>query len=127
VDDDPLLAPIEGADTRELNGVRVDTMKAASARVQRVLYPAGYRWSTHVKPAVGTELCEHAHVGFLARGKMEGEYADGCTFSFTAPAQLVVEPGHDAWVVGNEPAVFIGIDFEGDTAGRFGLPARHGH
>jgi hypothetical protein len=127
VDDDPLLAPIEGADTRELNGVRVDTVPAASARIQRVLYPPGYRWSTHVKPVVGTELCEHAHVGFLARGRMEGEYADGCTFTFTAPAPLVVEPGHDAWVVGDEPAVFIGIDFEGETAGRFGLPARHSH
>ena len=127
MDDDPLLAPIEGAETRELNGVRIDTAPAASARIQRVVYPVGYRWSTHVKPAVGGELCEHAHVGFLARGRMEGEYADGCTFSFAAPAPLVVEPGHDAWVVGDEPAVFIGVDFEGETAARFGLPARHAH
>jgi hypothetical protein len=125
--DDALLAPIEGADTRELNGVRVDTVPAGGARVQRVVYPAGYRWSTHVKPVVGTDLCEHAHVGFLARGAMEGEYSDGCTFSFTAPSPLVVEPGHDAWVVGDEPAVFIGVDFEGDTAARFGLPPRHTH
>jgi hypothetical protein len=127
VDDDPLLAPIEGADTHDLNGVRVDTFPAASARIQRVVYPTGYRWSTHLKPAVGTDLCNHAHVGFLARGRMDGEYADGCTFSFTAPSPLVVEPGHDAWVVGDEPAVFIGIDFAGETAGRFGLPPRHEH
>jgi hypothetical protein len=125
--DDPLLGPIEGADTRELNGVVVDTVPAASARIQRVVYPVGYRWSTHVKPVVGTDLCEHAHVGFLARGRMEGEYADGCTFEFIAPAALIVEPGHDAWVVGDEPAVFIGVDFAGETAGRFGLPARHSH
>ena len=127
MDVDPLLAPIEGADTRELNGVVVDTVPAAAARIQRVVYPVGYRWSTHVKPVVGTDFCEHAHVGFLARGRMEGEYADGCTFEFTAPAPLVVEPGHDAWVVGDEPAVFIGVDFAGETAGRFGLPARHAH
>jgi hypothetical protein len=125
--DDSLLGPIEGAETRELNGVVVDTVPAASARIQRVVYPVGYRWSTHVKPVVGTDLCEHAHVGFLARGRMEGTYADGCTFEFVAPAPLVVEPGHDAWVVGEEPAVFIGVDFEGETAGRFGLPSRHGH
>ena len=127
MDVDSLLAPIEGADTRELNGVRVDTVPAGSARLQRVVYPVSYRWSTHVKPVVGSELCEHAHVGFLARGRMEGEYADGCTFAFEAPSPLVVEPGHDAWVVGDEPAVFIGVDFEGDTAARFGIPARHEH
>jgi hypothetical protein len=127
VDHDPLLAPIEGADRRDLNGVLVDTVQAGAARIQRVIYPAGYRWSTHVKPAVGTELCEHAHVGFLARGRMQGEYADGCTFDFTAPAPLVVEAGHDAWVVGDEDAVFIGVDFEAETAGRFGLADAHAH
>jgi hypothetical protein len=58
---------------------------------------------------------------------MDGEYEDGCTFSFVAPAALVVEPGHDAWVVGDEAAVFIGVDFEGDTAARFGVPPRHAH
>jgi hypothetical protein len=127
VEADPLVAPIEGSDRRELNGVVVDTVAAGAARIQRVLYPAGYRWSTHVKPAVGTDLCMHAHVGFLARGRIEGEYADGCTFEITAPAAVVVEPGHDAWVVGDEPAVFIGVDFEGRTADRFGLPEQHGH
>jgi hypothetical protein len=127
VESDSLLAPIEGADHRELAGVQIDTVPAAAARIQRVVYPAGYRWSTHVKPAVGTELCEHAHVGFLARGRMQGEYADGCTFDYAAPAPIVVEPGHDAWVVGDEEAVFIGVDFEGETARRFGLPERHGH
>jgi hypothetical protein len=127
VEGDPLLAPIEGADSRELNGVLVDTIAAGGARIQRVVYPPGYRWSTHVKPAVGTDLCMHAHVGFLARGRMEGEYEDGCRFELEAPAAVVVEPGHDAWVVGDEGAVFIGVDFEGATAERFGLPAQHRH
>lgn len=127
MESDPLLAPIEGADRRDLNGVLVDTMRAGGGRIQRVIYPAGYRWSTHVKPAVGTDLCMHAHVGFLVRGRMQGEYADGCTFDLTAPAPVVVEAGHDAWVVGDEDAVFIGVDFEGQTAERFGLPEQHGH
>ena len=34
---------------------------------------------------VGTDLCEHAHVGFLAQGRLEGVYADGCTFAYAAP------------------------------------------
>lgn len=124
---DPLLAPVEGAETTETNGVRVDVVPAGEARVKRVVYPAGYRWSTHIKPVVGTELCMHAHVGFLVRGRMAGEYADGCTFAFEAPAAVVVEPGHDAWTVGDEDAVYVEVDFVGESAARFGLPAEHSH
>jgi hypothetical protein len=124
---DPLLGPIDGAEHSELNGVEVDVVPAGAGRVKRVVYPAGYRWSTHIKPAVTTDLCMHAHVGFLVRGRMAGEYADGCTFEFVAPAAVVVEPGHDAWTVGNEPAVYVEFDFEGETAARLGLPSEHRH
>jgi hypothetical protein len=124
---DPLLAPIEGAHHSEVNGVEVDVVPAGAARVKRVVYPAGYRWSTHLKQVVGTELCMHGHVGFLIRGRMAGEYADGCTFEFAAPAAVVVEPGHDAWTVGDEAAVYVEVDFEGATAERLGLPSEHRH
>jgi hypothetical protein len=124
---DPLLAPIEGAEHSEVNGVEVDVVPAGAGRVKRVVYPPGYRWTTHLKPVVGTDLCMHAHVGFLIRGRMAGEYADGCTFELAAPAAVVVEPGHDAWTIGDEPAVYVEIDFEGETAERLGLPSEHGH
>ena len=124
---DPLLGPIDGAEHSELNGVEVDVTPAAAGRVKRVIYPPGYRWSTHIKPAVTTDSCMHAHVGFLVRGRMAGEYADGCTFEFAAPSAVVVEPGHDAWTVGDEPAVYVEFDFEGETAERLGLPSEHGH
>ena len=125
--DDVLTRPIEGAERREVNGVVVESVAAGTGRITRVVYPAGYRWSTHLKPAVGTELCMHAHVGLLLSGRMQGEYADGCTFDFVAPAAVVVEPGHDAWTVGDERAVFVQVDFEGQTAERFGLPPEHAH
>ena len=67
----------------------------------------------------------HAHVGFLARGHIQGEYADGCTFEFVAPQVVAIEPGHDAWVVGDEEAVLIQFDSEEGTARRFGLPSEH--
>src|SRR5262245_21037304 len=124
---DVLLAPIAGAARRELGGVTIDIVRAGNARVKRVVYPRGFRWSTHLKPSVGTETCMHAHVGFLARGRVRGEYGDGCTFEFVAPRVVVLEPGHDAWVVGDEPAVLIQFDAEDDTARRFGLPDEHRH
>jgi hypothetical protein len=47
--------------------------------VKRVIYPPGFRWSKDMKAIVGTDLCMHAHVGFLARGQVHIQYADGCT------------------------------------------------
>ena len=36
-------------------------------------------------------------------------------------------PGHDAWVIGDEPAVLIEVDYEADTIARLGLAAEHTH
>ena len=69
----------------------------------------------------------HTHVGFLAHGQAQGVYADGCAYEVGAPAFAAIDAGHDAWVVGEDPAVFIQLDFEEGTARRFGLPDRHEH
>ena len=124
---DPLLAPMEGAEHHEVAGLVVDVARAGNGRIKRIVYPPGFRWSTHMKPVVRTDYCMHAHIGFLARGCVAGEYRDGCSFEFAAPQVIVVEPGHDAWVVGDEPAVMIQFDAEEGTARRFGLPPEHTH
>jgi hypothetical protein len=80
-----------------------------------------------MKPIVGTDLCMHAHVGFLAKGQIHIQYADGCVLEFAAPQVIAVEPGHDGWVVGDEPAVVIEFDFEKETASRLGMPSAHRH
>jgi hypothetical protein len=103
---DPLLGPIEGARHEVFGGVDVDVVAAGSGRIKRLVYPPGSRWSTDRKPLVGTEYCMH---------------------SFTAPEVVVLEPGHDTWVVGDEPAVLIQFDFERETTKLLGLPERHRH
>jgi hypothetical protein len=123
---DPLFAPIPGTDSRQLNGVQVDVARAGNGRVKRVIYQPGFRWSTHMKSTVGTELCMHAHVGFIARGRIGVRYPDGATSEFLAPQVVAIPPGHDGWVIGDEPAVLIEFDFEGETANRFGM-AGHSH
>ena len=124
---DPLIAAIPGAVNRGLNGVQVDVAQAGNGRVKRVIYEPGFRWSTHMKDTVGGELCMHAHVGFIARGRISIRYADGCALDFVAPQVVAIEPGHDGWVVGDEPAVLIEFDFEGETASRFGMAGGHRH
>ena len=124
---DPLLAKIEGAERRDIGHVRLEVGRAGAARVKRMIYPAGFRWSVDMKPIVGTALCMHAHVGFLARGEIHIEYADGCVVEHKAPQIVAIDPGHDGWVVGHEPVVLIEFDFEGDTVRRLGVPDGHRH
>ena len=124
---DPLLAPVAGADSREVGGVQIDVARAGDARVKRLIYQPGFRWSTHMKGHVGTNLCMHAHAGFLARGEIHIEYPDGCVLEFRAPSVIAIDPGHDGWVVGNEPVVLIEFDFESDTVRRLGMPDAHRH
>ena len=124
---DPITAPIKGAEKREIGHVQLEVVRAGNARVKRMIYPKGFRWSVDMKPIVKTDRCMHAHVGFLVRGEIHIEYADGCVVEFKAPQVLQIDPGHDGWVVGNEPAVVIEFDFEGDTRARLGMPTEHKH
>ena len=124
---DGLLGPIDGAEHSDFAGIGVDVVTVGNARVKRLVYRPGTRWSTDVKPIVGTDLCMHAHIGFLAQGHLCGEYEDGCGFDYRAPAVVVIEPGHDAWVEGDEDAVLIQFDFGVDTLGALALPDAHRH
>jgi hypothetical protein len=118
---------VVGAERREIGHVLLEVGKAGDARVKRMVYPAGFRWSVDMKPVVGTELCMHAHVGFLVHGEIHIEYADGCVVEHRAPQIVAIEPGHDGWVVGSEPVVMIEFDFERETASRLGMPDMHRH
>ena len=124
---DSLLAPIAGAEHSELAGVKMDIVRTGNARVKRSIYPVGFHWARDIKPHVGTAACEHCHVGFLARGKIHMTFTDGCTRDYVAPQVVVIEAGHDGRVVGNEPAVLIEFDFEGQTAAKVGVPEKHEH
>ena len=124
---DALFGPIPGAESRDLGHVKLDVVRAGHARVKRMIYPPGFRWSTDMKPVVGSALCMHGYVGFLAHGEIHIEYGDGCIVEFAAPAVVSIEPGHDGWVVGDQPAVLIEFDFERDTIAKLGLPTEHRH
>ena len=123
----PLLSAVRGATRRDVGDVVIESGRAGAARVKRVVYPPGFHWAVDMKPTVGTDLCMHAHVGFLERGEIHIEYADGCVVEFKAPHVVAIDPGHDGWVVGRNPAVLIEFDCERDTISRLGLPTAHRH
>ncbi len=124
MDNDPLVEPIADVETQRFAGIAYAVGRAGNGRVKRLSFPAGWRWSTDAKPLLATDHCEHVHVGFLARGRFCGEYADGESFDYEAPAIVSIAPGHDSWVEGDQHAVLIQFDFERDTADHFGLSSR---
>lgn len=118
--------PMPGARHTETGGLIVDEVPAGAGRVKRVIYPAGWRWSDSMPAITGTDSCQHAHVGFIAQGSMVVRFDDGCEVAYTAPDAVVVEPGHDGWVVGDDDVVLVQVDAGPDTAERLGLASlRH--
>jgi len=124
---DPLLAPLQADEHKEIGGVTVDIAQAGKVRVKRMIYAPGFHWATHLSGLLSSKLCMHAHVGFMAKGQINVRFADGCVVEYKAPQFVAVEPGHEGWVVGDEPAVLIEFDFGGDTVERVALPRTHQH
>ena len=77
----------------------------------RTIYQPGWRWSEDVRPIVGTDLCDVHHIGFCMQGKLRVAMADGTELDIQADDVFEIPPGHDAWVVGDEP--FIAVDSRG--------------
>ncbi len=83
---DDAFPAVAGARHITFGPIEIDVGNVGDARIKRMVYPPGMRWSTDVKPHVGTELCEHAHAGFMAEGGLRFEFPDGCVLDFVAPA-----------------------------------------
>lgn len=90
---------------------RIQLVTLGSVTVGRATFEPGWRWSDHVKPTAGTDLCQVTHTGYIVSGRQGLRMADGTEVELGPGDAFVVGPGHDAWVVGDEPCV--SIDFSG--------------
>jgi class 3 adenylate cyclase len=79
--------------------------------VGRTIWEPGWRWSEMVKPIAGTELCEYHHLGYSISGRFRVQMPDGTEMEIPPNFLFEIPPGHDAWVVGDEP--WIAIDWAG--------------
>ena len=90
---------------------RIDIVSLGEESIGRQVLEPGWRWSDHVRPVVGTSTCEYHHFGLVMSGHLHVEMSDGTTMDVGPDAVYEIPPGHDAWVVGDEP--WIGVSWSG--------------
>lgn len=88
---------------------RVEIVHLGATTANRVTFQPGFRWSEHAKPAVGTDLCMASHTGYVVSGRAGIRMADGTEREVAAGDAFDVPPGHDMWVIGDEP--YVAVDF----------------
>jgi class 3 adenylate cyclase len=106
----------------ELPLLREEIVVLGEVYVARVTHQPGWSWAEHVRPVTGTSSCLHHHQGYVIAGALEFETDTGARRRVTAGDVYEVPPGHNGWVVGDEPAV--AIEFAGVRG--WGKPPEHG-
>ncbi|MFJ5861741.1 cupin domain-containing protein [Pseudarthrobacter sp. NPDC092439] len=86
--------------------------------VGRATFQPGWRWSDHVKPIAKTDSCQASHTGYFVSGRMNVVMDDGQEMEYGPGDFATIAPGHDAWVVGEEPCVMIDWQGSADYAKR---------
>ncbi|MFF0434017.1 cupin domain-containing protein [Streptomyces sp. NPDC004327] len=86
---------------------RLDLLTTDSGAVGRAVFEPGWKWSEHVKPIAGTDSCQAHHVGYVVSGRMTVVMNDGQSADLVPGQFYEIQPGHDAWVVGDERCVAL--------------------
>ena len=97
------------AEVRTFPRGKVDVVELDDVVVGRMTYEPGWRWSVDVKPIAGTDSCQFHHLGIVLSGRLRAELSDGTELEVGPGDVFEIPPGHDAWVVGEEP--WVCVDF----------------
>jgi hypothetical protein len=90
--------------------VSVETIKIGEMTVMKQTYQPGWKWSEHMKQVAGTESCQMHHFGVWISGRMHVKADDGQEMDMGPGDVSDIPPGHDAWVVGDQPAVLYSFN-----------------
>ena len=102
-------------ETRTPDKTKVEIVNLALGQIGRYTFQPGWRWSECIKQVAGTDSCQVDHIGYVISGCFHVVHQDGTACDVRAGEVYRIAPGHDAWVVGEEPAVTL--EFQG--AGTF--------
>jgi len=105
-------------ETRTPDKTKIEVVRMGGTTVARMTFEPGWRWSECVRPVAGTESCQARHLGVLQSGRMHVVHEDGTEQEISPGEAYVIEPGHDAWNVADEP--IVAFEFEPKAAEEFG-------
>jgi hypothetical protein len=108
-------------EVRTPDKTKMDVVDLGGVKAARLTAEPGWRWSECIKPVVGGDTCQVHHVGVIVSGTMHIVHGDGTEADLRAGDAYVIEPGHDAWVVGDEAVV--GFEFDSSAAQTFARPS----
>ena len=98
-------------ETRTPDKTKVEVVRLGDTTAARFTFQPGWRWSECIKPVAKTDSCQVEHIGYVVSGTLHIVHDDGTEGEATVGDVYRIAPGHDAWVVGDEPAVFV--EFQG--------------
>jgi EutQ-like cupin domain len=102
-------------EVREFQGNgHVDLVEVDGHMIGRGTFEPGWKWSENVKPIAGTDSCQTYHLGYVLSGRMRITMDDGTQGEAGPGDVMVIRPGHDGEVIGDEPCVTLEF---GDAAG----------
>ncbi|HLY50201.1 MAG TPA: cupin domain-containing protein [Solirubrobacteraceae bacterium] len=101
-------------ETRTPDKTRAEVVRVGDTTVGRLTLQPGWEWADCIKPVAGTESCQVRHVGLVQSGSMHVVHDDGTEEDLQAGDVYVIEPGHNASVVGDTP--FVAFEFESRAA-----------
>jgi hypothetical protein len=105
-------------ETRSFEKGTFELLSLGGATIGRASYEPGWKWSRHVGAATGSEWCEVEHVGVVLSGHAAVRMTDGTELVMEPGDVFAIPPGHDSWVVGNEPYVSLHLLGAADYAAR---------
>ena len=111
-------------ETRDFGEGQMQIATLADFKVARLLLQPGWKWSEHVKPLAQTDSCQVRHTGYVVSSHMKVVMDDRSETDLGPGDAYVIEPGHDAWIVGNEP--FVGVDVSVETVEAFAKEEEEG-
>ena len=97
------------AEVRTFEKGKFELYRVGPSTVGRATYEPGWRWSEHVGRASGESSCQVEHVGLVLSGQAVARMDDGREVVMRTGDFFYVPPGHDSWVVGDEPYVSLHI------------------
>ena len=96
-------------ETRTFDKGKIDLTKIGDTRIARMYLEPGWTWEKCMKPIAKTESCQASHTQYVVSGRVRVKMNDGNEEEEYGPGDvLYIPPGHNSWVVGNEP--YIGIE-----------------